>query len=149
MGEAPTTIRTPMEYLIVDKSSSYHGVLRRPALINLETITLTKFLCMNFSTDRGIATIRRNQSKSRACYTNAMRKFVDQEVHIIDVEMRKAYTDLERIDVGPKEEDEQMIEHEDPEDLDPCVIEDEPRTSRTEKLEFFVWIPLIPLRSYR
>ncbi|KAL2498307.1 Uncharacterized protein Adt_23857 [Abeliophyllum distichum] len=97
-------------------------------------VTYTKFLCMKFFTDRGIVTVRRNQYEFRACYTNAMRNFVDREVHVIDVEMRDAPIDPERMVVGPKEEDEHMIELEDPEDLNPWMIEDEPRTSLAEKL---------------
>ncbi|KAL2465856.1 Uncharacterized protein Adt_41707 [Abeliophyllum distichum] len=107
MEETPTTIRNSLEYLIADKSFSYHGVLTRLALIDL------------------------------ACYTNAMRKFVDREIHVIDVEMRKALTDPERIDVGPKRKDEHMRELEDPKDLDSRVKEVDPRTSLVEKLKCF------------
>ncbi|KAL2486020.1 Uncharacterized protein Adt_30776 [Abeliophyllum distichum] len=89
IGESPTAIRTPMEYLVVDKSSSYQCVLGRPAFINLGTVTHTKFLCMEFSTDRRIATVRENQFESRSCYTNAMKKFMDREVNVVDVEMNE------------------------------------------------------------
>ncbi|KAL2486028.1 Uncharacterized protein Adt_30784 [Abeliophyllum distichum] len=93
IGESPTAIRTPIEYLVVDKSSSYQCVLGRPAFINLGTVTHTKFLCMKFSTDRRIATVRENQSESRACYTNAMKKFMDREVNVVDVEMKETPSD--------------------------------------------------------
>ncbi|KAL2497948.1 Uncharacterized protein Adt_23498 [Abeliophyllum distichum] len=143
MEETPTTVKTPMEFLVVKKSSSYHGVFRRSALMKLETVTYTKFLCIKFSIDRRITIVKENQSGSRACHTNAMRKFVDWEVHVINMEMKKAFSDLERMDDGPKEEDEQMIEKKDPKDLDLQVAEDEPRTSPTDKLKYFPWTPLI------
>ncbi|KAL2505106.1 Uncharacterized protein Adt_20727 [Abeliophyllum distichum] len=108
MEEAPTIVRTPMEYLVVDKSSSYHGVLGRPVLIDLGAMIHTKFLCMKISTDWKIAMVRSNQSKSRTCYTNAMWKFVDREVNAIDVEMKEAPLDLERLDDRLKVKDEQM-----------------------------------------
>ncbi|KAL2494269.1 uncharacterized protein Fot_38026 [Forsythia ovata] len=77
MRDTPTTVKTLIEYLIVDKISSYHGVFGRPVLIELGTTTHTKFLCMMFSTNHRIATVRENKSESRASYTNAMKKFVD------------------------------------------------------------------------
>ncbi|KAL2492151.1 Uncharacterized protein Adt_27779 [Abeliophyllum distichum] len=95
----------------------------------------TKFLCMKFSTDRRIATVKVSQSESRACYINAMRKFVDREVYLIDIKMGKALTDSERMDVEPKEEDEHMRELEDPNNLDPRLIEIEPETSPAECCE--------------
>ncbi|KAL2466008.1 Uncharacterized protein Adt_41859 [Abeliophyllum distichum] len=113
MGDAPTIVRTPMEYLVVNRSSSYHGVLGRSALIDLEEMTHTKFLCMKFSTYREIATVRGNQSESRACYTNTMWKFVDQEFNVIDVEMKEVPSDLERLDNGPNKDDEHMMEQKD------------------------------------
>ncbi|KAL2512948.1 Uncharacterized protein Adt_18548 [Abeliophyllum distichum] len=97
---------------------SYHGVLRRPTLIDLGAIAHTKFLYINFLKDRVITTLRRNQFESKACCTNAMRKFVDWKVNVIDVEMKEAPSDPKRLDDGPKEEDEQMKKHEDLEDLD-------------------------------
>ncbi|KAL2471567.1 Uncharacterized protein Adt_39703 [Abeliophyllum distichum] len=108
-----------MECLVVNKSSSCHGVLGRPALINLGTKTHTKFLCMKFFTDCRITTVIENQSESRPCYTNAIRKFIDREVNTIDVEMKEAPSDRERLNGRPKEEDDQMTKQEDPEDLDP------------------------------
>ncbi|KAL2526396.1 Uncharacterized protein Adt_11450 [Abeliophyllum distichum] len=102
MKKAPKTITTPMEYLVVKKSSSYHGVLGRWAHIDLETMTHTKFLCMKFSTDHGIATVRENQSEFMAC-----------KVNVIDVEMKDGPLDPKRMDDEPKEEDKQSMEQED------------------------------------
>ncbi|KAL2542257.1 Uncharacterized protein Adt_03235 [Abeliophyllum distichum] len=78
MEEAPTTVRTPIEYLVVEKALH--------TMVFLEVIE--------------------NQSESRTCYTNAMKKFVDQKVNTIDVEMKEVSSDLERLDGGPEEEDE-------------------------------------------
>ncbi|KAL2542979.1 Uncharacterized protein Adt_03957 [Abeliophyllum distichum] len=119
MGEAPKRVRILMEYLVVDISSSYHGVLEMPALIDLEAVTHMKFLCMKFSTEHGIATVKENQSETQACYTNAMRKFIDLGVNVINVEMKEALSGPKRLDEGNTEEDEQMVEQENPEDLDP------------------------------
>ncbi|KAL2466011.1 Uncharacterized protein Adt_41862 [Abeliophyllum distichum] len=113
IGDAPTTVRTPMEYLVINKSSSYHGVLGRSALIDLEEMTHTKFLCMKFSTYCGISIVRGNQSESKEFYTNTMRKFVDQEVNVIDVEMKEDSSDLGRLDNGPNKDDEHMMEQKD------------------------------------
>ncbi|KAL2479440.1 Uncharacterized protein Adt_32406 [Abeliophyllum distichum] len=114
----------------------------RLTLIDLGDVTHTKFLCMKFSTDRRVATVKENKYESRTCYTNAMKNFVNREVHVIDIEMGEVPADLKRIDVGPKEEDEHMRKLEDRDDLDPRVIEAEPQTSSTEKIECFPTHPI-------
>ncbi|KAL2471380.1 Uncharacterized protein Adt_39516 [Abeliophyllum distichum] len=88
MEKASTTVRTPIDDLIGEKTCSYHNVLGRSTLIDLGAITHTKFLYIKFSTDYGISTIKENQSESSSCYTKAMRKFVDCGVHVIDVDGR-------------------------------------------------------------
>ncbi|KAL2494078.1 uncharacterized protein Fot_37835 [Forsythia ovata] len=108
-----------MEYLIIDKSSLYHGDLGKPALIDLCNVTYTKFLCMKNSTDCRIAIVKENQSESRSCYTNAMRKFVDRGVHMIGIEMVKVESDLEKMDeTRDGDRDVRIREPEDPSGLD-------------------------------
>ncbi|KAL2512678.1 Uncharacterized protein Adt_18278 [Abeliophyllum distichum] len=79
-----------LEYLLDDKISSFHDVIGRPVLIDLGAVTYTKFLYIKFSMDRGITAVKKNQSESRACYTNIMRKFMDKEVNVVDVEIKES-----------------------------------------------------------
>ncbi|KAL2493384.1 Uncharacterized protein Adt_29012 [Abeliophyllum distichum] len=146
-GETPTTIKTSMEYLIIDKSFSYHGVLGRSTLIDLGAVTYTKFLCMKFSTDCGVAIVKKNQFESRACYTNVMRKFVDREVHVIDSKMEEVSLDLERMDRRLDDGDEHMRYLEDPDDLDLRVVEKEPQASPAERLKYFHVDPFDPVKE--
>ncbi|KAL2532469.1 Uncharacterized protein Adt_05820 [Abeliophyllum distichum] len=92
---------------------------------------------MNFSTESRIATVRRNQTQSRPCYTNALRKFMDQGVHVInDVKMDEITVDFEKIDEAPVGGDEiNLSETDDLIDLDPRISEVEPQTTPAEKLE--------------
>ncbi|KAL2513370.1 Uncharacterized protein Adt_18970 [Abeliophyllum distichum] len=71
-GEPPRHLRKFMEFLIVDTRSAYHGVLRRPTLKDLQVVTSIHHLAMKFPTPGGVAKVRGNQTKARACYMNAL-----------------------------------------------------------------------------
>ncbi|KAL2479946.1 Uncharacterized protein Adt_32912 [Abeliophyllum distichum] len=90
MEKEPLATHTFMEFLVVDRRSTYHGVLLgRPALKELWAMTSIHHLCMKFLTERGVATVRRNQLEARKCYRNVLRKAEKKEVNmtILDIEM--------------------------------------------------------------
>ncbi|KAL2531990.1 Uncharacterized protein Adt_05341 [Abeliophyllum distichum] len=78
--EPPCHLRKFMEFLIVDTSSAYHGVLGRPTLKDLQT-------------------------EARAYYMNALRKVVKRE----DVASTVMTIHSEPMDIDHKEIDEEMI----------------------------------------
>ncbi|KAL2479828.1 Uncharacterized protein Adt_32794 [Abeliophyllum distichum] len=94
-----------MEFLIVDTRSSYHGVLGRPALKDLQAVTSIHHLAMKFLTSGGVAKIRNNQTEARACYMNALRKVAKRK----DVALAVMTIHSEPMDVDHKEMDEEMI----------------------------------------
>ncbi|KAL2474504.1 Uncharacterized protein Adt_35240 [Abeliophyllum distichum] len=148
MGEAPKTTRIPMEFLIMDKSSLYHRVIHRLALIDLCSLTHTKYLYMKFFTEHGIAKVRGNQTKSKACYTNVLQNFVDWRVNVInDVEMIEVLVNLEKVDKTLAGEDVSMVKPDDLSDIDPQIIEIELKTTPTENLECLPVDFLLPTKE--
>ncbi|KAL2542835.1 Uncharacterized protein Adt_03813 [Abeliophyllum distichum] len=58
--ELPCHLRKFMEFPIVDACSTYHGVLERPALKDLQAVTSIHHLAMKFPTPGWVAKVRRN-----------------------------------------------------------------------------------------
>ncbi|XP_022880877.1 uncharacterized protein LOC111398174 [Olea europaea var. sylvestris] len=143
----PQTTMNFMEFLIVDSRSAYHGVLGRPALKELGAVISIHHLCMKFSTENVVATVRGDQRGSRECYLSSIKKIEPQDVHVIiaDVVMADApgdasaeSEDVEMIDVPPNPEVLVIDE------IDLHVIEHKPQTSPVEELESFSVDPRDP-----
>lgn len=67
MGDFTQTSLNFMEFLVVNSRSTYHGVLGRPALMDLGAVTLIHHLYMKFPTEQGIAIIREDQRAAHEC----------------------------------------------------------------------------------
>ncbi|KAL2486762.1 Ribonuclease H [Abeliophyllum distichum] len=63
--EEPLATHTFMEFSMVDRRSAYHGVLGRPALKEFWAVASIHNLCMKFSAERGIATVKDNRPEAR------------------------------------------------------------------------------------
>ncbi|KAL2533422.1 Ribonuclease H [Abeliophyllum distichum] len=74
MGEEPLAAHTFMEFLVVDRRSAYHGVLGRPTLKELWAVTSIHHLCMKFSTEGGIATVRGQPTRSSEMLQKCLEK---------------------------------------------------------------------------
>lgn len=99
-----------MEFLIIDSRLAYHGMLRRPALKDLEVVTSIHRLCIKFSTENEVKTVRGDQRGVRECYLSSIRKAESQDVNFIidDMDMMEVlgeavpeHEDVEMIDVPP------------------------------------------------
>ncbi|KAL2525974.1 Uncharacterized protein Adt_11028 [Abeliophyllum distichum] len=132
MGEEPLAAHIFMEFLVVDKRSAYHEVLDRPVLKELWAVTSIHHLCMKFSTEGGIATIRGTQREARKCYRNALRKAEKKEINmtILDIEMEEASR--------ATSEDVEMEKASFIEDIDPRITGTDSQTSSVEELENFL-----------
>ncbi|CAI9765388.1 unnamed protein product [Fraxinus pennsylvanica] len=98
-------------------------------------VTSIYYLCMKFSTERGIATIRGDQMGSRECYLNSLRKSEPRVNMVLDAEMSEAPEEGQ-----PPIQDIVMAEArpEVPlEELDPRVIESESQIAPMEEVETF------------
>ncbi|KAL2486795.1 Uncharacterized protein Adt_31551 [Abeliophyllum distichum] len=98
MEEASLAVHTFIEFPEVDKRSSYHGVLGKPVLKELQVVTSINHLCLKFFTERIIATIKGNQSNAKKCYKNALQKAKKWEVNITlwDVEIEDVPEEAKR-----------------------------------------------------
>ncbi|KAL2475474.1 Uncharacterized protein Adt_36210 [Abeliophyllum distichum] len=98
-------------------------------------------LCMKFSTERGVATIRGNQHEARKCYRNALRKAEKKEVNmtIRVIEMKESSEETP--------EDVEMEEASSLKDIDPRIMETNSQTSSVEELESFPADPDDPTRK--
>ncbi|KAL2505532.1 Uncharacterized protein Adt_21153 [Abeliophyllum distichum] len=63
--EPPYHLKKFMELLVVNTCSTYHGVLSRPVLKNLQAVTSIHHLAMKLPTHGGVAKVHGNQTTAR------------------------------------------------------------------------------------
>ncbi|KAL2480902.1 Uncharacterized protein Adt_33868 [Abeliophyllum distichum] len=126
-----------MKFLIVDTYSAYYGVLGRPVLKDLQTVTSIHHLAMKFSMSRGVTKIHGNQTEARTCYINALQKMAKHE----DIAPAIMTIHSEPMNVDHKEMDEKMILDE---GLDHQIIGSDSLASPDEELEAFPVNPSEP-----
>ncbi|KAL2492838.1 Uncharacterized protein Adt_28466 [Abeliophyllum distichum] len=128
--EPPCHLKKFMEFLVVDTRSTYHGVFGTLALKNLQAVTSIYHLVMKFPTPGGVAKVRRNQTKARAYYINALQKIVRRD----DAPLAVMTIQMELMNIDLKKAEEDMILDE---GLDLQIIGPDSLASLEEKLETF------------
>ena len=78
MGDYPQQTTKEVTFLVVDCSSAYNVILRRPTLNSWKIVTLTYHLMIKFPTDYGVGELCGNQVAARECYI-AMLEMDDQQ----------------------------------------------------------------------
>ena len=68
VGDYPQQIMKDVTFLVVDCSSTYNAILRRPTLNSWKAVTSTYHLMIKFPTDYGVGELRGNQVAARECY---------------------------------------------------------------------------------
>ena len=68
VGDYPQQITQDVTFLVVDYSSSYNGMLRRPTLNSWKAATSTYHLMIKFPTEYGVGELRGDQVAARECY---------------------------------------------------------------------------------
>ena len=61
VGDYPQQITKNVTFLVVDCSSTYNAILRRPTLNSWKAVTSTYHLMIKFLTDYGVGELRGNQ----------------------------------------------------------------------------------------
>ena len=61
VGNYPQQITKDMTFLVVDCSSAYNAILRRPTFNSWKAVTSTYHLMIKFHTDYGMGELRGNQ----------------------------------------------------------------------------------------
>jgi hypothetical protein len=72
-GMSPRDSTVMVDFLVVDRPSTYNVIIGRPALNKLKAITST-YLMMKFPTKNGIRELKGNQIVERKCYNISLNK---------------------------------------------------------------------------
>ena len=72
VGDYPQQITKDVTFLVVDCSSTYNAILRRPTLNLWKAVTSTYHLMIKFPTNYGVGELRGNQAAACECYVAMM-----------------------------------------------------------------------------
>ena len=68
MGTQPRQLTRQLDFLVVDRPSSYNVIIGRPTLNKWKAATSTYCLKVKFPTDNGVGEVRGDQILARECY---------------------------------------------------------------------------------
>ena len=68
VGSYPQQIAKEVNFLVVDCSSSYNAIIRRPTLNRWKAMTSTYHLSIKFPTEYGVGQVQGDQLAVRECY---------------------------------------------------------------------------------
>ena len=92
VGDYPQQITRDVTFLVVDCSSAYNGILRRPTLNSWKATTSTYHLIIKFPIKYGIGELRGDQVAARECYI-AMLEMEDYQ-QIMCIEEQRTIAEL-------------------------------------------------------
>ena len=84
VSDYPQQIAKDVTFLVVDYSSAYNAILRRPTLNSWKAVTSTYHLMIKFPTDYGMGELQGNQVAARECYVAMME--MDDHLQAINIE---------------------------------------------------------------
>ena len=87
VGSYPQQITKLINFLVVDCSSSYNAIIRRPTLNSWKAVTSTYHLLVKFPTEYGIGQAQGDQLAARECYLTMM--VLDEQVQTMSIEERR------------------------------------------------------------
>ena len=94
---------------MVDCSSSYNAIIRRPTLNNWKTVTSTYHLSIKFLTKHGIGQVQGDQLAARECYL---------AMFAMDEQVQKMSIEETRVVVEPTEVlEDVLLQEDDPENF--------------------------------
>ena len=72
-------------FLVIDQSSAFNVVLRKPSLRALKAVTSIYHLLMKLPTLNGVGQVQGNEEKAKMCYNQAVRSASrPRQVNIVD-----------------------------------------------------------------
>ena len=87
VGAYPQQITKEVNFLVVDCSSSYNVIIRKPTLNSWKVVTSTYHLSVKFLTDYRIGQVQGDQLAARECYLAML--VMDEHVQTMSIEERK------------------------------------------------------------
>ena len=97
VGDYPQQITKDVTFLVVDCSSTYNAILRRPTLNLWKAVTSTYHLMIKFPTEYGVGELRGNQVAAGECYV-AMMEMDDHLQAMSMEEHRMAMEPVEKLE---------------------------------------------------
>ena len=92
VGDYPQQIAKHVTFLVVDYSSAYNAILRRPTLNSWKAVTSTYHLMIKFPTVYGVGELRGNQVAARECYVAMME--MDDHLQAMSIEEHRTTMEL-------------------------------------------------------
>ena len=86
-GAYPQQITKEVNFLVVDCSSSYNDIIRKPTLNSWKVVTSTYHLSVKFQTDYRIRQVQGDQLAARECYLAMLA--MDEHVQTMSIEERR------------------------------------------------------------
>ena len=96
-GDYPRQITREVMFLVVNCSSAYNAILRRPTLNSWKAVTSTYHLMIKFPMDYGVGKLQENQVAARKCYI-AMIEMEDQQQTMCIREQRAIAEPVEELE---------------------------------------------------
>ena len=87
VGAYPQQITKEVKFLVVDCSSSYNAIIRRPTLNSWKVVTSTYHLSVKFPTEYGIWQVQGDRLAARECYLAMLA--MDEHVQTMSIEERR------------------------------------------------------------
>ena len=97
LGDYPQQITKDVTFLVVNCSSTYNAILRRPTLNSWKAVTSTHHLMIKFPTDYGVGELRGYQVATRECYI-AMLEMDDHQQTMCIEEQRVIVEPVEELE---------------------------------------------------
>ena len=98
VGDYQQQITRDVTFLVVDYSSAYNGILRRPTLNSWKAATSTYHLMIKFPIEYGIRELRGDQVAARECYITMLEMEDHQQTMCIE-EQRTMAEPVEELEV--------------------------------------------------
>ncbi|XP_059441920.1 uncharacterized protein LOC132174250 [Corylus avellana] len=74
VGTTPRQSTTMVDFLVIDRPSSYNAIIGRPSLNKLKAVTSTYHLMMKFPIEEGVGVVKGDQVTARKCYNISLKK---------------------------------------------------------------------------
>ena len=97
VGDYPQQITKNVTFLVVDCSSVYNAIFRRPTLNSWKAVTSTYHLMIKFPTNYGVRELQGNQVAARECYI-AMLEMDDHQQTMCIEEQRAIVKPVEELE---------------------------------------------------
>ena len=88
----PQQVTRNVNFLVVDFSSSYNAIIRRPTLNSWKAVTSNYHLSVKFPTENGVGEVQGDKLAARECYLAMLA--MDEQTQTMNIEERRIVAEL-------------------------------------------------------